>query len=83
MVLISQILLGLAFTEYADTVKQDIKCKAPQRSIPEPSLSLLHVNDLPNSSKMLAPIMLADYINLFFEHSNINTLRKTVNDKFV
>ena len=31
---------------------------------------------------MLAPIMFADDTNVLFEHSNINTLRKTVNDKF-
>ena len=82
MVLISQILLGVAFAENTDTVKQDIKCEALQGSIPGPSLSLLHVNGHPNSSKMLVPIMFADDTNVLFEHSNINTLRKTVNDKF-
>ena len=69
MVLISQILLGLAFTEYADTVKQDIKCKAPQGSIPGPSLSLLHVNDHPNSSEVLVPIFADTIIFLVCKRS--------------
>ena len=64
MVLISQILLGVAFAENTDTVKQDIKCDALQGSIPGPSLSLLHVNGHPNSSKMLVP-MFADTVTIF------------------
>ena len=43
---------------------------------------LLYVNDLPKSSNVLVPIMFADDTNYyFFEHSNINTLFKTVSDE--
>ena len=44
---------------------------------------MLYVNDLPNSSNVLVPIMFADDTSFFFEHSNINTLFKTVNDELI
>ena len=37
------------------------------------------MNDLPNVSNMLDPIMFADDTNLFFSNSNIKTLFATVN----
>ena len=46
-------------------------------------LLLLYVNDLPNSSNLLVPIMFADDTSLFSEHSNINTLFKIVNDELI
>ena len=58
----------------------------------KPLLVLLYINDLPNSSNLLVPIIFADdtfhyfYFYLlvyFFEHSNINTLLKTVNDELI
>ena len=52
-------------------------------SILGPLLFLLYVNDLPNSSNVLAPVMFADDTNFFFEHSNINTLFKTVDDELI
>ena len=46
-------------------------------------LILLYVNDLPNSSNVHVPIVFADDTNLFFEHSNIYTLFKIVNDELI
>ena len=73
----------IKINESADTLKKDIKCGVPQGSILVPLPFLLYVKDLPNSSNVLVPIMFADDTNLFFEHSNINTLFKTVNDKLI
>ena len=73
----------IKITESAGTLKKDIKCAVPHSLILGPLLFLLYVNDLPNSSNVLVPIMFADDTNFFFEHSNINTLFKTVNDELM
>ena len=73
----------MKISESADTLKNNINSGVPQISIQEPSLFLLRVNDLPNSSNMLVPIIFADDNNSFFKHSNINTLFKTVNDELI
>ena len=52
-------------------------------SVLGPLLFLLYVNDLPNSSNSLDPIMFAEDTNVFFEHRNINTLFTTINDELI
>ena len=69
----------IKITESVDRIKKDIKCGMPQGSILGSLLFLLYVNNIPNSSNVLLPIMFTDDTNLFFEHSNKNTLFKTVN----
>ena len=50
-------------------------------------LFLLYVNDLPNSSIVLVPLMFAEDTSFlfffFFEHSNKNALFKTINEELI
>ena len=56
-------------------------CGVPQGSILGPLLFLMYINDLPNASKVLDPIMFADDTNLFYSHYDIKTLFNTVNEE--
>ena len=71
----------LRFESYLSNCKQYIsynsnKCTTfesitywiPQGSILGPLLFLIYVNDLPNATKILDPIMFADDTNLFYSH---------------
>ena len=73
----------IRITESVDTVKKDNKFRVPQGKVLGLLLLLSYINDLPNSSSLLVPIMFADDTNLFFGHSNITTLFKTVNDELM
>ena len=52
-------------TESADSVKKDIKMWSAAR-LNKPLLVLLYINDLPNSSNLLVPIMFADDTFYYF-----------------
>ena len=57
----------------------NISCGVPQGSIPGPLLFLLYINDLPNASPVVDPLMYADDTNLFYFNNDIGTLFSTVN----
>ena len=61
-------------TQYIQIVEKNktaflsVTCGVPQGSIVGPLLFLLYVNELPNASKTVDPIMFADDTNLFFSN---------------
>ena len=74
------------YIEIGENSKTDLKyvtCGVPQESILGPLLFLVYVNDLPNASRLLDPIMFADDTNLFFNHKDIKHLFTVVNNKLV
>lgn len=60
-----------------------ITCGVPQGSILGPLLFLLYVNDLHKASNQISAIMFADDTNLFYSHSDLNTLYQKMNEELI
>ena len=74
------------YIEIGEYSKTDLKygiCGVPQGCIPGLLLFLVYVNNLPNASCLLNPIMFADDTNLFFNHKDIKHLFTVVNNELI
>ena len=58
-----------------------IKCGVPQRSILDPLLFLLYVNDIYHVFSVLFSLLFADETNVFVQGKNIVNLIRTMNEE--
>ena len=74
------------YSEIGENSKTDLNyvtCGVPQGSILGPLLFLVYVNDLPNASRLLDPVIFADDTSLFFKKKEIEYLFTVVNNMLV
>ena len=53
----------------------------PQGSILGPLLLKLHINDLPNASKLTQPLFVTDDTSIFYSHQDLKYLESVLNDE--
>ena len=68
------------YNGYSSSHKK-VKCESHKAQLPGPLLFLIYINDLSSVSKALDFILFADDTNIFFSHSNLESISLIVNSE--